>query len=84
MDWIGYILIGYIILGWIIFFGIIKNSDSVLLKIYMFLMIKIEPLLAIIRNFVPSVFGLDFSLIVVFFALYLAKLIVIQIALMLG
>ncbi len=66
------------------FFGVIKNRDSILLKIYVFLMTKIEPLLSQIRRFLPPVFGLDFSAMVVFFGLYLVKILIIQIALAIG
>lgn len=84
MDCIGYILVGYIILGWFVFFGVIKNPNNPLLKIYLFLMTKIEPLLAIIRGFIPPVFGLDFSAMVVFFGLYLAKIIIVQLAILIS
>lgn len=84
MDCIGYILVGYIILGWFVFFGVIKNSNNPLLKIYLFLMTKIEPFLAIIRGFIPPVFGLDFSAMLVFFGLYLAKIIVVQLAILIS
>ena len=84
IDCLGYILIGYILLGWIVLFGVIKSRDSVFLKIYVFLMTRIEPILGIVRRFIPSVFGLDFSAMVVFFALYIAKVIIIQIAISLG
>jgi YggT family protein len=83
LDCMGYVLMGYIILGWIIFFGVIKNRDSFLLKIYVFLMTKTEPLLSVIRRFIPSVFGLDFSALVVFLALHFVKLLIIQFALLL-
>ncbi|MDR3031320.1 MAG: YggT family protein [Holosporales bacterium] len=79
MDCIEYLLIGYIILGWFVFFGVIKNRNSVFLRIYIFLMTKIEPLLALIRRFLPTVAGFDFSPLVVFFGLHLAKVLVIQV-----
>ena len=84
MDCIEYMLIGYIILGWLVFFGVIKNRDSVFLKIYVFLMTKVEPLLGFIRRFLPPIYGLDFSVLVVFLALHLSKALVIQIASMLA
>lgn len=84
MDCIGYILVGYIVLGWIIFFGVIKNSNNPILKIYIFLMTKIEPLLCVVKRFMPPIFGLDFSAMVVFFGLYLAKILVVQLAIAIG
>ena len=78
-DFIEYLLIGYIVLGWFVYFGVIKNRDSVFLKIYVFLMAKIEPLLGFIRRFLPTVAGFDFSPMVVFFGLYIVKILIIQV-----
>lgn len=83
MDCVEYILIGYILMGWLIIFGIIKNSANPVMKAYFFLMTQIEPILAIVRRFVPPIFGLDFSPMVVFFALHLIKVLIYQIAMML-
>ncbi len=76
MNFLEYLLIGYIILGWFVFFGAIKNRDGVFFRIYVFLMSKIEPVLAVIRRFLPSVAGFDFSPLVVFLGLHFAKIIV--------
>ncbi|MDR1488568.1 MAG: YggT family protein [Holosporales bacterium] len=75
-----YVLIAYIIMGWVVMFGVVKNQDSIFFKIYILLMSKIEPVLLVIRRYVPSAFGLDFSAIVVFFAFYFLKVLIIQIA----
>ena len=83
VNCIEYLLLGYIILGWIVFFGVIKNSDSIFLRVYVFLMSKIEPILAPIRRLLPTVAGLDFSPIVVFFGLHLAKILIQQIFMLL-
>lgn len=83
LDCIQYLLIGYIILGWIMFFGVIKNKDSILLKIYIFLMTKIEPMLSKIRKIVPPIMGFDFSPMVIFFCIYIANILIRQIALIL-
>lgn len=79
MNCIEYIMIGYIILGWFIFFGVLKNQESMLFRIYVFLMNKIEPLLGVIRRFLPSVGGLDFSPLVVFIGLHFAKVLILKI-----
>jgi len=79
MNCIEYILIGYIILGWFIFFGVLKNQEGVLFRIYVFLMSKIEPLLAVIRRFLPTVGGLDFSPLVVFVGLHFIKVLIVKI-----
>lgn len=42
-------------------------------------MTKIEPLLALIRRVLPTVAGFDFSPLVVFFGLHLAKVLIIEI-----
>lgn len=79
MNCIEYILIGYIILGWFVFFGVLKNQESVIFRIYMFLMSKIEPLLGIIRRFLPNIGGLDFSPLVVFVGLHFIKVLIVKI-----
>lgn len=78
MNCIEYILIGYIILGWFVFFGVLKNQDNPVFRIYIFLMNKIEPLLAIIRRFIPPLMGLDFSPLVVFIGLHFAKVLIVK------
>lgn len=80
IDFAKYLLFGYVIMGWLVFFGVIKNPNGILLKIYVFLMSKIEPLLSYIRRFVPIFNGIDFfSILIVFFALHLLKSLIIQI-----
>ncbi len=79
MNCIEYVLIGYIILGWFIFFGVLKNQESVIFRIYIFLMSRIEPLLGLIRRFLPSVAGLDFSPLVVFIGLHFIKVLIVKI-----
>ncbi len=76
MNFIEYLLIAYIILGWFVFFGAIKNRDSFFFKVYVFLMSRMEPVLARIRQFLPSVMGFDFSPLVIFLGLHFAKIIV--------
>jgi YggT family protein len=82
IECLEYILMGYIILGWIVFFGLIKDRNNLLFKVYVFLMTRIEPILLMIRRFVPPLFGLDFSAMVVFFALYFVKILIVQLAIL--
>ncbi len=79
IEWLEYALMAYIILGWVVFFGLIKNNNSIILKIYVFLLSKIEPVLSRIRRFLPPLFGFDFSPMVIFFGLYLVKIVIIQV-----
>ncbi len=78
MNFMEYLLMGYIILGWFIFFGVVKDRDGVFFKVYVFLMSKIEPLLAFIRQYLPNIAGLDFSPLVIFVALHFAKVIMLR------
>lgn len=84
MDFLEYLLMGYIILGWFVFFGAIKDRNGVFFRIYVFLMSKIEPLLAYIRQYLPTVAGLDFSPLVIFVGLHFAKVIIIRIFLIIA
>jgi YggT family protein len=77
-DIIEYMLIGYIILGWIIFFGIVSNRDGMLFRVYVFLMSKIEPILSIIRRFLPTIAGLDFSPLVIFLGMHFIKVMLVR------
>ena len=76
MNFLEYLLMAYIILGWFVFFGAVKDKDGVFFRIYVFLMSKIEPLLAFIRQYLPTVAGLDFSPLVVFVGLHFTKALV--------
>ncbi|MDR2458986.1 MAG: YggT family protein [Holosporales bacterium] len=66
-----YLLMGYIMLGWFVFFGVIKNNDGFLFRVYVFLVSKIEPLLSKIRRVLPPVMGLDLSILAIFLILHL-------------
>ncbi|MDR0695909.1 MAG: YggT family protein [Holosporales bacterium] len=77
-DIIEYVLIGYIILGWVIFFGLVSNREGVIFRLYVFLMSKVEPVLSVIRRFLPAIAGLDFSPLVIFFGLHFAKIMLIR------
>lgn len=78
INFIETLLIAYIILGWFVFFGAIKDRDGVFFRVYVFLMSRIEPLLSVIRRYLPSVAGLDFSPLVIFVALHIAKVIILK------
>ena len=75
VNFLEYLLMGYIILGWFIFFGAVKDREGIFFKVYVFLMSKIEPLLAFIRQYLPTISGLDFSPLVIFVVLHFAKVI---------
>ncbi|MDR1289201.1 MAG: YggT family protein [Holosporales bacterium] len=77
---IEYVLFGYIILGWFVLFGALKNRDGFFFRIYIFLMTKTEPLFSVLRRFIPPIMGLDFSALLVFVLLHIAKSLVIALA----
>ncbi|MDR1475957.1 MAG: YggT family protein [Holosporales bacterium] len=77
INFIEHLMLVYIILGWFVLFGAIKNRDGFFFKSYVFLLSKIEPLLAIIRRLIPPIMGLDFSALVAFFLLHISKSVVI-------
>lgn len=78
LNCLEYILIGYVMLGWCVFFGLLKSRENVFFRIYIFLMTHLEPIFAVIRRFLPSVFGLDFSPIVAFFILHLMRVLIVK------
>ncbi|MDR1333097.1 MAG: YggT family protein [Holosporales bacterium] len=73
-----YVLMGYVILGWFVFFGAVKDRNGLFFKIYVFLMGKIEPLLATIRRVLPPIMGLDLSILAIFLALHITKIILVN------
>lgn len=66
---IEYILSFYIILGWGLMIFRIDNPANFFMKIYLFLMARIEPIFGYFRQFLPRFKMLDFSPLVVFFVL---------------
>lgn len=76
MNFLESLLIIYIIMGWFVFFGAIKDREGVLFRVYVFLMSKIEPVLTVIRRYLPSVAGFDFSPLVIFLGLHFAKVLI--------
>jgi uncharacterized protein YggT (Ycf19 family) len=73
-----YVLMGYIILGWFVFFGVLKNREGLLFRVYAFLVGKIEPFLSGIRRVLPPVMGLDLSILAIFLALHIVKIILVN------
>ncbi|MDR1609453.1 MAG: YggT family protein [Holosporales bacterium] len=73
-----YVLMGYIILGWFVFFGVLKNRDGFLFRVYAFLVSKIEPLLSEIRRVLPPVMGLDLSVLAIFLVLHFVKILLVN------
>ena len=62
------ILSFYILLQWaLILFSL--SESSIFYKIYSFLMVRLEPILLYFRRFVPPIFGIDFSVLIIFFGL---------------
>jgi uncharacterized protein YggT (Ycf19 family) len=58
--------------------GVFKNIDNIIFKLYIFLMDRIEPILSLFRRFIPPVFGVDLSTLIVFLAIHMLKTIIIQ------
>jgi YggT family protein len=74
---------GYVILGWLVFFGVIKDQTSILARMYIFAMSKIEPLLSVVRRYIPPLMGIDFSALIVFFGLHVLKMFIVRIVMLL-
>ena len=66
-------LIAYIILYYLTLFKVINIHNQFVKQIYSFLFRIIEPVLARIRKFVPSINGVDISMIVLFLAIYFLR-----------
>ena len=63
-----FILSFYILLQLVVIFFSVSESNM-FYRIYTFLMVRLEPILLYFRKFVPSVCGIDFSILIIFFGL---------------
>ncbi len=63
------VLIISIVLSWLTAFGVVNRHNQVVASVYGFTQAVTEPVLRPIRNFIPSMGGLDLSPIVVFLGL---------------
>jgi YggT family protein len=73
-----YLLVAYIILGWFVFFGVLKNRDGLIFRVYAFLVSKIEPLLSEIRRVLPPVMGFDLSILAILLVLRLVEALLVN------
>jgi YggT family protein len=66
IDLYKYALSIWIILGWLIAFNIINTQQPFVRGVMSFLHRLIDPVLAYIRRFIPSINGIDLSAIILF------------------
>ena len=63
----------YIIMYYLLFFGVMNRYSPVVTKVNQFLVAIIEPVLKKIRRFIPSIAGIDLSLVILFILIGFAK-----------
>lgn len=80
LDGIEYVLIAYIILSWIVVLRLIRNENSLILRIYIFMASKIEPILGFIRRYIPPIAFFDFAIVILIMCLHIAKLLLYALA----
>ncbi|HFD16020.1 MAG TPA: YggT family protein [Rhodospirillales bacterium] len=68
-----WLLIASVVLSWLVAFNILNTHNRIVWQVGEFLHRITEPLLAPIRNFLPSFGGLDISPIVLILALYFVR-----------
>lgn len=75
-----WILIAHIIIGWLVNFQVLNLQQPIVAQIYFGLNRLLEPIYAPIRRFLPNTGAIDFSPLVVFFAIIFLQSIAAQMA----
>lgn len=73
-----FLLIVQVILSWLIAFGVLNPYNQAVRTIWQGLNAVFEPVLRPIRNILPNVGGLDFSPLVLYFALIFIDTVIIR------
>jgi len=68
-----FVIFAWVIASWLLTFGIINTKNPIVYQIVRTLNALIDPVVAPIRKVIPSFGGLDFSPIILLFALYFLR-----------
>ena len=71
-----WLLIVHIIIGWLVAFNVLNMRQPIVAQLYFGLNQLLEPIYRPIRRFLPNTGGLDFSPIVVFIGILIARSVV--------
>ncbi|MEM7441348.1 MAG: YggT family protein [Pseudomonadota bacterium] len=74
-----WILIAHIIIGWLVAFNVLNMSQPVVAQIYFGLNRLLAPIYDPIRRMLPQTGPMDFSPIVVFVGIIIARILVIEV-----
>ncbi|MDG1153718.1 MAG: YggT family protein [Alphaproteobacteria bacterium] len=80
IDLYTYIIFASVIISWLLAFGILKMSNNIIYRIVMVITGLTQPIFDVVRAVVPSLFGLDFSPVIILLALQGIKIALIQLA----
>ena len=72
-----YIVLAYVVVNWLIHFDVINHRNSFVAAIYDVLWRLTEPALRRIRDFVPSINGVDLSPIILGLLIYFLRVLII-------
>lgn len=71
-----WIIIGHVILNWLVSFNVINYKNNFVVMVREFLALTTEPAVTIIRKFLPTMGGIDFSpLVLILFVWFLQMII---------
>lgn len=79
IDLYQFLLLVYVIMGWLEVFNILNRYNRAVYSVHTVLFRLIEPALSPIRRFLPDWGGVDFSPLVLIFALYFVQMVLGQI-----
>ena len=80
IDLYTYIIFASVIISWLLAFGILKMSNNIIYRIVMVITGLTQPIFDAVRLVIPSLFGLDFSPVIILLALQGIKIALIQLA----
>lgn len=73
-----WIVIAHVVMSWLITFNVVNLQQPFVYQIWSGLNRLLEPIYTRIRNFLPNMGGLDLAPLVLFFALYALRIIIVN------
>ncbi len=71
-----WVIVGHVALNWLVSFNVINHKNNFVIMVREFLAIVTEPVLAIIRRFLPTIGGIDFSPLVLILCIWFLQMVI--------
>ncbi|GLQ35369.1 YggT family protein [Amylibacter marinus] len=76
LDFVWFILIAHIIMSWLISFNVLNTHQPLVAQLWYALQRLLEPIYAPIRRMLPPMAGLDFTPLIVIFAIHALRIVI--------